>query len=122
MTVAISSTRCNPFRRKAVTVMKPRVKQTEEVSQTLARIKAEALAFVCGLIGGLGLFVMTVWLVLKGGPQPGQHLQLLSQYFIGYTVTWPGAFVGLLYGIVTGGAIGWAISTIYNKLVNIRKG
>lgn len=102
--------------------MKPRVKQTEEVSQTLARIKAEALAFVCGLIGGLGLFVMTVWLVLKGGPQPGQHLQLLSQYFIGYTVTWPGAFVGLLYGIVTGGAIGWAISTIYNKLVNIRKG
>mgnify|MGYP001210811080 FL=1 len=102
--------------------MEPRVSQKDEVSRTIARIKADALALVCGLIGGLGLFVMTVWLVLKGGPQPGQHLQLLSQYFIGYTVTWPGAFVGLLYGIVTGGSIGWAISTIYNKLVNIRKG
>ncbi|NOS77586.1 MAG: hypothetical protein HOP35_06540 [Nitrospira sp.] len=101
--------------------MKPQAKQTEEVSRTLARIKADALALVCGLIGGLGLFVMTVWLVLKGGPQPGQHLQLLSQYFIGYTVTWPGAFVGLLYGIVAGGTIGWAIGMIYNKLVNIRK-
>jgi hypothetical protein len=102
--------------------MEPRVSQKDEVSRTIARIKADALALVCGLFGGLGLFVMTVWLVLKGGPQPGQHLQLLSQYFIGYTVTWLGAFVGLLYGIVTGGIIGWAIGTTYNKLVNIRKG
>ena len=61
--------------------MKSRVKQTEEVSHTLAQIKADALALVCGLIGGAGLFTMTVWLVIKDGPQAGQHLQLLSASF-----------------------------------------
>ena len=58
--------------------MTPRPKQTDEISRTLARIKADALALVCALIGGLGLFAMTAWLVIKGGPQAGQHLQLLS--------------------------------------------
>ncbi|MEP6960349.1 MAG: hypothetical protein ABI980_16610, partial [Nitrospirota bacterium] len=89
---------------------------------TLARIKSGALALVCGLIGGVGLFVMTVWLVVKDGPQAGQHLQLLSNYFIGYSVTWPGAFVGLLYGAMTGGVVGWVVGTVYNKVVNLRRG
>lgn len=101
--------------------MEPRVSQKDEVSRTIARIKADALALVCGLIGGLGLFVMTVWLVLKGGPQPGQHLQLLSNFFIGYSVTWTGAFVGLVYGAVTGGLIGWAVGRVYNSVVNARQ-
>lgn len=102
--------------------MKPHAKKTDEVSQTLARIKADALAVVCAVIGGLGLFVMTVWLVIKDGPQAGQHLQLLSNYFIGYSVTWPGAFIGLLYGAMTGGVVGWAVGRIYNKIVNLRQG
>jgi hypothetical protein len=93
----------------------------DEVSQTLARIKADALAVVCAVIGGLGLFVMTVWLVIKDGPQAGQHLQLLSNYFIGYSVTWPGAFVGFLYGAITGGVFGWTIGRVYNEVVNVRQ-
>ena len=97
--------------------MTPQARQTEEISQTLARIKADALALVCALVGGIGLFAMTVWLVIKDGPQAGQHLQLLSNYFVGYSVTWPGAFVGLLYGALTGGVIGWAIARIYNAVV-----
>lgn len=96
-------------------------RQTEEISQTLARIKAAALALVCAVIGGVGLFTMTVWLVVKDGPQAGQHLQLLSNYFVGYSVTWPGAFVGLVYGAMTGGVVGWAIGTIYNKIVSLRQ-
>jgi len=101
--------------------MESRVSQKDEVSRTIARVKADALAFVCGLIGGLGLFVMTVWLVLKGGPQPGQHLQLLSNFFIGYSVTWAGAFVGLLYGVLAGGVAGWLVGRIYNAVVDARK-
>ena len=101
--------------------MKPQSKQADEISHTLAQIKADALALVCGLIGGVGLFVMTVWLVIKDGSQAGQHLQLLSNYFIGYSVTWPGAFVGLLYGAMTGGVAGWAIGRIYNAAVNARQ-
>lgn len=95
-------------------------KAKEEISRTVAKIQAGVLAMVCGLIGGGGLFVMTVWLLLEGGPQVGSHLQLLSHYFIGYSVTWGGSFIGFLYGALTGGVLGWFIGFIYNKVVMIR--
>jgi glycosyltransferase involved in cell wall biosynthesis len=65
-------------------------------------------------VGAISLFLMTVWLLLKGGPQAGPHLQLLGQYFIGYSVTWTGSIVGLFYGAVTGGVLGWLVAWIYN--------
>jgi len=102
--------------------MMPSSRKREEVSHTLARIKADILAVVCAIIGGLGLFVMTVWLVIKDGPTVGQHLQLLSNFFIGYSVTWQGSIVGLFYGALTGGVVGWAVGTIYNKVVSMREG
>ena len=92
----------------------------EEISQAVARIRAGVLALVGALIGGLGLFIMTAWLVIEDGPQVGRHLQLLSNYFVGYSVTWGGSLVGLFYGALTGGVVGWAIGTIYNKVVGIR--
>ena len=94
--------------------------QKDELSQAIARVKTDALAVVCAVIGGIGLFVLTVWLVIKGGSHAGAHLQLLSQYFIGYSVTWGGSFVGLFYGALTGGIIGWTVGTIYNKVVHLR--
>jgi len=93
----------------------------DEISRTLARIRTDALAVVCAVIGGVGVFMMTTWLLIKGGPHVGQHLQLLSNYFIGYSVTWWGAVVGLFYGALCGGAIGWAVGRIYNMIVNLRQ-
>jgi hypothetical protein len=101
--------------------MTPQPRQTDEIGQALARIKVKALAVVCSLIGGGGVFVMTIWLVIKDGPLVGQHLQLLSNYFPGYSVTWPGAFIGFLYGAVIGGVAGWAVGRIYNRVVNARE-
>jgi len=96
--------------------------EIDEISRAVVKIQAGVLAVTCALIGGLGLFVMTVWLLIKGGPQIGTHLQLLGQYFIGYSVTWKGSVVGLFYGALTGGAVGWTISKIYNEVVRIRQG
>jgi hypothetical protein len=95
-------------------------KGDEELSRVVAKIQGGVLAVVCGLMGGLGLFIMTVWLLLEGGPTVGSHLQLLSNYFIGYSVTWKGSLVGLFYGALTGGVLGWAIGFIYNRVVGIR--
>jgi hypothetical protein len=97
------------------------MKRENEIRHTIARIRTSALAVVCALLGGLGLFAMTVWLLIKGGPHVGKNLQLLSNYFIGYTVTWWGSVVGLFYGALCGGAIGWAVGTIYNSIVNMRE-
>lgn len=102
--------------------MAEQTERENEISQAIARIKTKALAMVCAIIGGVGLFVMTAWLLFKDGPQVGQHLQLLSNYFIGYSVTWWGSVVGLFYGALCGGVIGWTVGTIYNRIVNLRRG
>jgi len=96
-------------------------KPEAEISQAIARIRTNALAVVCAIMGGLGLFVMTAWLLIKDGPHVGEHLQLLSNYFIGYSVTWWGSVVGLFYGALCGGVIGWAVGMIYNKVVERRE-
>lgn len=92
----------------------------QQVSRAVARLKAGILALVFGGLFGVGLFMMTAWLVVKGGEQVGLHLQLLGHYFIGYSVSWPGAFVGLFYGALVGGVLGWTIGMIYNRIVGIR--
>jgi hypothetical protein len=94
--------------------------QKDEISRALARIKTDALAVVCASIGGVGVCVMTMWLLIKGGPHTGEHLQLLANYFIGYSVSWAGSLVGFFYGALTGGIIGWMVGTIYNIVVGLR--
>jgi hypothetical protein len=92
-----------------------------EVNQAVVRLQTSVLTIVCALLGGVGLFVMTAWLLIKDGLQVGAHLQLLGHYFIGYSVTWKGSLVGLCYGALVGGVIGWAIGTIYNGIVTLRQ-
>lgn len=94
--------------------------QSQELSRAVARIQAGVMALVFGLIGGLGLFLMTVWLLIKGGHNVGLHLQLLRHYFIGYSVSWRGSIIGFFYGALVGGMVGWAIGKIYNRIVAIR--
>jgi hypothetical protein len=95
--------------------------ETRAVSRAVARIHAGVLAVVCGLIGGVGLLTMTVWLLIRGGPRVGPHLGLLSQYFYGYSVTWTGSLIGFVYGVLVGGAIGWLIGAVYNGVVGLRQ-
>ena len=94
----------------------------DEIEFKLVRIQAGILAAVMGIVAGLGLFAMTIWLVVKGGPAPGPHLSLLGQYFPGYSVTWLGAVVGLGYGLISGAVSGWVIGLIYNLIVTRRHG
>ncbi len=95
---------------------------TRDVTRAVARLHAGIMALVVGGLCGTGLFVMTVWLVLKGGPEVGRHLRLLGHYFLGYSVSWGGAFVGFFWGAFVGGVIGWIIGFLYNRIVSIRRG
>ena len=68
------------------------------VMTRLLRLNAALHGVVTGLLLGLGIFVATNWLVLKGGPVVGPHLALLGQFFIGYRVTLLGSLIGFAYG------------------------
>jgi len=95
--------------------------ETLDVRRAVARIQRGVLALVFALIGGVGLFTMTALLLIRGGQLVGLHLGLLGQYFPGYSVTWGGSLVGLLYGAVVGWVGGWLIGTIYNGVVDLRE-
>ncbi len=70
-----------------------------------------------GALCGVGLCAATVWLLVKGGPHVGKNLSLLSQFFPGYKVTWPGALIGLGYGCIAGFVAGWFLATVRNVVV-----
>lgn len=90
------------------------------IHSAIARLRASVSAVVFGLLGGVGIWVATVWLVVRGGPNVGLHLGLLSNYFPFYDVSWPGAFIGLFYGALVGAALGWSIAWLYNVIVDRR--
>jgi hypothetical protein len=92
------------------------MKNQDELN-TLLKLNARAWGIAVGLLFGLGIFLATVFLLIKGGPNVGPHLGLIGQYLPGYSVTWPGAFIGFVYLFVIGYAIGRIIGGVYNALV-----
>jgi protoporphyrinogen oxidase len=83
-----------------------------------ARLDPVALGLAVGIVCGLGLFLATAVLLLKGGDNVGQMLALLGHYLVGYRVTWAGALVGLVEATVVGYAIGYFCAWLNNTLVN----
>jgi hypothetical protein len=89
----------------------------QELQVAIRRLNARAWGIAVGLLLGGGLFLATNILVLKGGENVGQHLELLSQYFPGYSVSFVGSLIGFVYAFVGGYIIGRAIGYVYNRLV-----
>lgn len=86
------------------------------VQASLMRLNARAWGISSGLLFGGGLFLATVVLVIRGGPNVGQHLAMLSAFFPGYSVTWLGAVVGFIYAFVLGYGLGRVIGFVYNRM------
>lgn len=87
-----------------------------ELAVRVLRLHALAQGLGCGVVAGLGLFLATNWLVVKGGPVVGPHLALLAQFLPGYRVTFAGSLVGLAYGFVGGFAGGYLLGVVYNAV------
>jgi hypothetical protein len=98
-----------------------RVRAEEQIlKHAVVRLNGHILGFVIGIIAALGIFVATNWLVLKGGDVVGPHLALLGHFFIGYSVTFLGSFIGAIYGLIVGYIAGLLIGWIYNGVVFLR--
>lgn len=94
--------------------------QQEEIQiikKALVRFNEQGWGIAFGSMFGFGLFFATVFLVMRGGVRVGQHLNLLSVYMPGYSVSIVGAIVGFVYAFVIGYGIGRTIGTVYNRLV-----
>lgn len=98
---------------------RPSTPEEEALQAALVRLNARAWGIAMGILLGGGLFIATNVLVLKGGPNVGQHLQLLRVFLPGYSVTFLGSLVGFVYLFVIGYILGRLIGVVYNKMVDL---
>jgi hypothetical protein len=87
------------------------------VIQSLAPLDKTALGVSIGSLFGIGIFVATNLLLLKGGEKPGPNLILLGQYFTGFEITFSGSLIGLFYGFISGFVLGWLVAFLRNGII-----
>ena len=99
----------------------------DKLFSTILRLHSKILGLVLGLLTGSLIFIVTNWLVIKGGHKApdgeyvvGPHLELLAQFFIGYHVSFLGSIIGFAYGFAVGTLSGALLGWIYNIIVDVR--
>jgi len=90
----------------------------ERLREVFAHFDPVALGTAVGVVTGVGLFLATAILLLKGGDPIGPSLSLLSVYFLGYQVSWSGALLGWLEASIVGFALGYLMAKSINLLVS----
>ena len=102
--------------------MAQQIQGLEEIVLTrVLRLNALVDGLVTGLVLAFAVFIATNWLVIKGGDVVGPHLSLLSNFFIGYHVSFAGSVIGFAYGFAAGFGLGYSVAIIYNWIVNFRE-
>jgi len=94
----------------------------EVILSRIMKLNATVQGFVTGTIAGFVILVATNWLVLKGGYVVGPHLSLLSQFFIGYRVTFVGSLIGFTYAFALGFVLGYLVAKMYNWIAGLKEG
>ncbi len=84
---------------------------------SLNLLDPRAFGVALGSVAAASVVVSTVLLVVRGGEIIGPNLGLLSQYLVGYTVSWPGALLGGTYAFGVGFLLGYVFARARNRLV-----
>lgn len=84
----------------------------------MVRLNAIVQGVVVGFLAAAGLFIATNVLIARGGPNVGQHLELLHHYFPGYSVSFVGSLIGAFWAFVVGFCIAYAAAWLYNFLLD----
>ena len=79
------------------------------------KLNVKAFSLTAGILWGVALFLLTIWFICFG--YPGGTLSLLGKVYLGYSVTWGGAFIGLIWGFVDAYIGGLIFAWLYNKFV-----
>ncbi len=86
------------------------------LNRALARFDKLGMAIAMGIVGGLWIFILTLYSWHHGIQFP---MALLRQYFIGYRVSPSGAMIGMTYGFFFSFVWGWFFAYIYNFIIGI---
>ena len=91
--------------------------EIQQIKKSLVRFSEQGWGLAFGTVSAVGLFTATIVLVLRGGINVGEHLNLLGVYLPGYSVSYVGSIIGFVYAFVIGYGAGRTIATVYNRLL-----
>lgn len=77
-------------------------------------LNAKNLGIAGGIVWGLCMFLCTILAIYTG--YTTLFLEAMKSIYIGYSLTWPGAFIGLVYGFIDAFIGLFLLAWIYNKL------
>jgi len=80
-------------------------------------LRKRALGMALGLVWGLAVMLGTWWLLIWG--YEGEIMAKLSHFYIGYSYSWGGAVIGLIWGFVDGFIAGVLIAWIYDLFCKV---
>ena len=89
------------------------------IQRAFGRIHEMGLGLAVGAIGALYTFLAIAWVLVRPEETLATTIQLLEHFFIGFTVSWWGALIGLFYGFNFGFVLGWSIAHVRNTSLNL---
>lgn len=88
----------------------------KELIRAFAPLHRSAMGLAFGIVFGTAVFLVTVISIDRDG-HSARHVGLLSQFFVGYSVSLRGALIGLVWGFVSGYVLGWSFALLRNAFV-----
>ena len=81
------------------------------------KLNVMALGLASGLIWGLGLFVLTWWVIaFEGAEAVADRQTFIGLIYRGYSISTAGSFIGLAWGFFDGLIGGAIFAWLYNLL------
>jgi len=78
------------------------------------KLNVKAFALTCGLLWGIGLLILTWWIVLFEGSTG--TATFIGKMYRGYNLSISGGLIGLLWGFFDGLITGLIFAWLYNLL------
>ena len=79
-----------------------------------------AFGLTCAIICGVGLFVVTWWIIAFEGAEAAEYSTFIGRVYRGYSITAVGSLIGLAWAFVDGLIGGVVFAWLYNGLAGRR--
>lgn len=76
------------------------------------RLNVKAFGLTCGIIWGLGLFLLTWWIIAFEGATG--DVTLIGRVYRGYNISPIGSFIGFIWALIDGLIAGAILALLYN--------
>lgn len=77
-------------------------------------LNCKKLGLAGGIIWSFSMFICTILALYTG--YSSEFLNLIATVYLGFSISWTGAFIGLIYGFIDAFVGFYLLAYLYNKL------